>query len=230
MLAPPTGYADGAGRGVIADPSGEILVGGYVRVIHPIRQSGSRDRRSHPRRGARHGGFRWRNRLRPATPRGIRSTRRNGLARQPDGKLVIGGTAGDVGSFDFFGRALLRQRRSRHRLRIAGGLHRPRISAERPPPAARWRSRTQGSPMSAEMQALSDSGIAAFHAMPPLRPRRGGGGGGGAQPAAPSSPAAKKKCKKQQARGRRREEVQEAEAARSPSHARFREGKVFPAS
>ena len=116
------GYADGAGRGVIADPSGEILVGGYVESFIPsdnrdpaiaaVTPAGALDTAAfaggtgyallRPRGLQRPG-----QRARPATGRQTcdrRYCRRCRVVRP-------------------LGRALLRQRRSRHRLRIAGGLH-----------------------------------------------------------------------------------------------------------
>ena len=135
-------------------------------------------------------------RLRPATPREGSLTRPTGSPGNPDGKLVIGGTARRC-----TGRSTSWPRASPPAAFFDTGFaspagSRPRISAERPPPAARWRSRTQGSPMSAEMRALTATSGLRRSMHTPLRPRGGGGGGGGAQPAAPSVPAAKKKCKK----------------------------------
>lgn len=193
VLAPPTGYADGFGRGVIADPSGEILVGGYVESFIPsdnrdpaiaaVTPAGALDT------AAFAGGTGY-----ALLPLAGSNDQANGLARQPDGKLVIGGTAGDVGSFDFLAA----------RFSASGVLDTGFAS-----PAGYTTTDFSGATSTGSTLALSntgvayvggnagssDFGIAAFHAYTPP-PTGNGGGGGGAQPAAPSSPAAKKKCKK----------------------------------
>jgi hypothetical protein len=167
-LAPPTGYVDGAGRGVIADPSGEILVGGYVESFTP---SDNRD----PAIAA-------------VTPAGALDTaafaggtgyvllplagsfdQANGLARQPDGKLVIGGTAGDVGSFDFLAARFSASGVLDTGFASPAGYTTTDFSGATSS-AARWRSRAQGSPMSAEMLVSATSGLRrSMHS--PLRPR-----------------------------------------------------------
>ena len=208
MLAPPTGYADGAGRGVIADPSGEILVGGYVESFIP---SDNRD----PAIAA-------------VTPAGALDTAAfaggTGYALLPlpgllrPGQRARPATGRQIGDRRYcrrcrvvrlLGRAILRQRRSRHRLRIAGGLHDHGFQRGELHPQ-HVGLRTQGSPMSAEMRASAASGLWRSMRIHPSA-TGGGGGGGGAQPAAPSVPC-------------RQEEVQEEESTGRPPRRSARSG------
>ena len=225
MLAPPTGYARATPSWAGRDRRyGEILVGGYVESFIPsdnrdpaiaaVTPAGALDT------AAFAGGTGY-----ALLPLAGSNDQANGLARQPDGKLVIGGTSGDVGSFDFLAA----------RFSASGVLDTGFAS-----PAGYTTTDFSGATSTGSTLALSntgvayvggnagpsDFGIAAFHASTPP-PTGGGGGGGGAQPAAPSVPCRQEEVQEEEAPGRRRKEVQEAEVARSPSHARSAKARCF---
>jgi uncharacterized delta-60 repeat protein len=100
-LPPPAGYLGGYGLDVMLDPSEEILVAGFLTssigppfgrdpAIAAVTPAGSLDTAGF---GAGSGYA--------VLPLPGAFDQANAIARQPDGKLMIGGTAGDTGSTDF---------------------------------------------------------------------------------------------------------------------------------
>ena len=201
VLTPPTGYLDGFGSKVIADSSGEIYVAGFVAQLVPstnrdpaiaaVTSSGPLDMASFG------GGTGY-----AVLPLPGDFDQANAFAQQPDGKLVIGGTASTGTS------QLLIARFS------AAGVLDTSFASPTGYATTDFGASTQGSTLALASTGTAyvsgnsslNAGIAAFRAFTP--PPTGGGGGSGRGRAGSAGAHAQEEVQEaQEAQRRRSQEV-----------------------